>query len=124
MRSLPEIGSEVRYIGRPDGERSVGEALDPKQVYFGLGGRGTEPDAAWMLGGCRGRVATLHPGSRSVGRCPNHDEFPGCICANETGIDRGIEPWAVVEWETDHKGRTIKRCIELEDEGDTWERVE
>lgn len=119
MAGLPEIGTEVRYIGRPDGERSFGTFPHDK---WHASREEREKHISWVVGGARGKVVKLHPGSPSIGRCPNHDDFPDCICANETGVDRGIEPWAVVAWETNGGPEpTLERCIEAGDQGTEWE---
>ena len=118
--TLPSIGRRVRYIGRPDGERAMGEFLEPSKVRFGFGA--TAP-TAWMCGGCTGLVTEHHTGYAEHA-CPNHGEAPECICGDEDdGRVEAMPPWAVVAWHTDHEGKTIQRCISVEDEDREWEHI-
>lgn len=123
MSSLPEIGTEVRYIGRPDGEKSSGEYLNPESVPFGFGASVPDSEIAWIVGGCTGRVVK-HGKGYAAHRCPDHKKAPDCICGNPyDGEIDAMPDWAVIAWESDHEGRTLERCIDLENEGDQWERV-
>jgi hypothetical protein len=107
MSALPSIGSKVRYIGCPPGE-----------AKFGMG---YDPDVRWLMGGAIGVVVKQYRGFPAH-RCPNHKEYPDCICGEESGIAQAMSPAAAVEYQADPHG-VIDWVIHIEDEGETWERI-
>ena len=109
---LPASGDKIRYIGAPPGEFKFGE--------------GHEPDVRWLEGGVVGTVVSFIDGYPRH-RCPDHDEYPDCICGDD-GIVEAMERCAVVDYpavDHGHKPRAgvVSRCIDLSNEGETWERA-
>lgn len=105
-KSPIRIGDRIRFIGRPDGERALG--------------LGAEPNTRWLRGGDSGQVTEIICGYPPH-RCPDHEEFPNCVCG-EDGTADGTDPAPVVAYES-QDGGTVPRCISPEDEDKTWKRT-
>ena len=109
MAELLPIGTRVRFIGREHGERA-----------FGIGKPGREH---WLLGGAEADVVEGGDGYPRH-RCPDHSDFPDCVCGGED--DGRIErhpPWRVAEYPCACGESVIGRAIDLEGEGISWEIV-
>lgn len=108
------IDDKVRHLrdGKATGEKWMGEGENP---------------TAWLFTGAIGTVRKISPGFPRH-RCPDHHLKPACICggsecAEHPGWIEVHASWATVEYETDVPGRTIKRAIQIDEEGNDWERV-
>ena len=98
------IGTRVRYIGRPKGERAIG-----------TGGH-------WLCGGAEGEVTSVIPGYPRH-RCPDHDGGIECVCQDDSGWVEADEPSPVVHYVCACGRDFVSRCISSEDEGVMWERA-
>ncbi len=101
----PKVGERVRYIGAPDGERRMGEGLNPTR---------------WLRGGAVGTVVRVIEGYPSH-RCLDHDGGFDCTCGDDSGFVRAMKQSPVIAYQT-LEGSPLERCIDPEDEGTDWER--
>lgn len=109
-------GDVLEYLdrpGRPKGERVLGEGA---------------PETRWLCVGALGLVVEVKRGYPRH-RCPDHVGAPDCVCGDgEVGDAPGWVPergpCALVEWETDRPGLTMRRLVHPEDEGEDWRRKE
>ena len=101
-KTLPEVGTKVKYTGRPAGKRAVAYVRDGVEY--------------WLVGGAVG-IVVGKPKGYGAHPCPNHDEYPDCVCYDESGVVSASEPCCTVEWEAENGG-TLRRLIYADSE---WE---
>jgi len=99
------LGDEVICCEAPEGEKI----------------RGWGRPAQWLRGGATGRIIEAPRKGYPAHRCPDHEEFPDCVCGDEGTI--GEQPaWAVVDWDLDGGG-THHCAIRRDEEGTLWKRA-
>ncbi len=108
MAGLLALGTRVRFIGKPPGERGLGIG-HPGHVH-------------WMLGGAEAAVVEGGEGYPRH-RCPDHDE-PDCVCGDfDDGWIEEMLPWRVANYPCACGATVIGRTIDAEGEGVNWELI-
>lgn len=97
--------------------------MDTGATYFS-DPKGRDKGEPSLAADAKGVVVELRP-HEPAHRCPNHDEFPDCVCAGDFGEDAmipGKTASAVVAWSLSD-GTKLRRLIWPKDEGERWARL-